>query len=181
MAMQAKPTLYAGYRFRSKLEAKWAVFFDELKIPYQYEPEAFVCSDGSQYTPDFFLPKSYLRDWNSIGLYLEIKPFGWQYEDKYADRIASAFGENDNLVLFSGEPFDILAETVEGNYQLSPSWDNYMEIQHCEKCGVLKAEFMESNYCHCPLCDGKVNTGAAQRAAEKARQYRFEFQPNTSF
>ena len=40
MQIQAKPTAYNGYLFRSKLEAKWAVFFDALRIPYVYEPEA---------------------------------------------------------------------------------------------------------------------------------------------
>lgn len=55
--IQAKETIYNGYRFRSKLEAKWAVFFDKLNVTYQYEPEAFRCSDGSQYTPDFYLTK----------------------------------------------------------------------------------------------------------------------------
>ena len=77
MQIQAKPTAYNGYLFRSKLEAKWAVFFDALRIPYVYEPEAFVCGDGSQYTPDFYLPNSYLRCKEGKGVYLEIKPMGW--------------------------------------------------------------------------------------------------------
>lgn len=32
-------TIYNGYRFRSRLEARWAVFFDALGVEYQYEPE----------------------------------------------------------------------------------------------------------------------------------------------
>lgn len=32
-------TRYAGCRFRSRLEARWAVFFDALKIEWEYEPE----------------------------------------------------------------------------------------------------------------------------------------------
>ena len=41
--MEIKPieTVYNGYRFRSRLEARWAVFFDEAEIPYEYEPEGF--------------------------------------------------------------------------------------------------------------------------------------------
>ena len=31
-------TVYNGYRFRSRLEARWAVFFDEAAIPYEYKP-----------------------------------------------------------------------------------------------------------------------------------------------
>jgi hypothetical protein len=39
--MDIKPieTRYNGYRFRSRLEARWAVFFDTLGIEYQYELE----------------------------------------------------------------------------------------------------------------------------------------------
>jgi hypothetical protein len=39
--MQAIETAYNGYRFRSRLEARWAVFFDALGIRYQYEKEGF--------------------------------------------------------------------------------------------------------------------------------------------
>lgn len=49
-------TIYNGYRFRSRLEARWAVFFDEASIDYQYEPEGFVLKDGTKYLPDFYLP-----------------------------------------------------------------------------------------------------------------------------
>ena len=41
--MSIKPieTIYNGYRFRSRLEARWAVFFDKIGIKYQYEPEGY--------------------------------------------------------------------------------------------------------------------------------------------
>jgi hypothetical protein len=49
-------TRYKGHRFRSRLEARWAVFFDHLGIDWLYEPEGFMI--GSQpYLPDFWLPK----------------------------------------------------------------------------------------------------------------------------
>ena len=32
------PTLYNGIQFRSRLEAKWAAFFDLLGWEYEYEP-----------------------------------------------------------------------------------------------------------------------------------------------
>ena len=50
-------TVYNGYRFRSRLEARWAVFFDALGIEYIYEPEGFTFPDGTNYLPDFYLPK----------------------------------------------------------------------------------------------------------------------------
>lgn len=54
--MQAIETLYQGYKFRSRLEARWAVFFDAMGIKYQYEPEGFEF-DGIRYLPDFYLPE----------------------------------------------------------------------------------------------------------------------------
>lgn len=54
--MQAIETVYNGYRFRSRLEARWAVFFDAMGIKYQYEPEGFEF-DGIRYLPDFYLPE----------------------------------------------------------------------------------------------------------------------------
>lgn len=49
-------TVYNGYRFRSRLEARWAVFFDAAGIKYEYEPEGYTLNDGTMYLPDFFLP-----------------------------------------------------------------------------------------------------------------------------
>ena len=47
-------TEYKGYRFRSRLEARWAVFFDEMNIKYEYEPQGFILANGTVYLPDFF-------------------------------------------------------------------------------------------------------------------------------
>lgn len=51
--MKAIETLYNGYRFRSRLEARWAVFFDTLGVDYEYEPEGYDLGDGDYYLPDF--------------------------------------------------------------------------------------------------------------------------------
>lgn len=55
-AISAIPTYYAGYHFRSRLEARWAVFFDHMGIPWLYEPEGFTLA-GKGYLPDFYLPE----------------------------------------------------------------------------------------------------------------------------
>ncbi|GIF13981.1 hypothetical protein [Actinoplanes teichomyceticus] len=47
---------YAGCRFRSRLEARWAVFFDHFNIRWEYEPQGFTFSTGTRYLPDFWLP-----------------------------------------------------------------------------------------------------------------------------
>lgn len=46
-------TEYNGYRFRSRLEARWAIFFDALGVDYEYEPEGFELPSGKRYLPDF--------------------------------------------------------------------------------------------------------------------------------
>lgn len=42
MAIQAIETYYNGYRFRSRLEARWAVFFDTMGIEWRYETEGYI-------------------------------------------------------------------------------------------------------------------------------------------
>jgi hypothetical protein len=65
MSIKAIETFYGGYRFRSRLEARWAVFFDYLGIKFQYELEGYDL-DGEWYLPDFWLSDS--------KIWLEIKP-----------------------------------------------------------------------------------------------------------
>jgi hypothetical protein len=57
MTITAIETHYAGYRFRSRLEARWAVFFTTLGINWQYEPQGYtVGRTKTPYLPDFLLP-----------------------------------------------------------------------------------------------------------------------------
>lgn len=55
--VKSKDTVYNGYNFRSRLEARWASFFDEMGIEYVYEPQSFILESGTLYIPDFYLPK----------------------------------------------------------------------------------------------------------------------------
>jgi len=56
--MDIKPieTSYKGYRFRSRLEARYAVFFDVLGIKWEYEKEGFDLGEAGYYLPDFWFP-----------------------------------------------------------------------------------------------------------------------------
>lgn len=54
--IKAIETLYDNHNFRSRTEARWAVFFNEASIKYIYEPEGFRFDDGTSYLPDFYLP-----------------------------------------------------------------------------------------------------------------------------
>lgn len=72
--MKVKETQYKGYRFRSRLEARWAVFFDALGLQWEYEPEGYFFDDGSRYLPDFFIrinPR--YTKYQNAGYFVEIK------------------------------------------------------------------------------------------------------------
>lgn len=64
-------TEYKGYRFRSRLEARWAVFFDACHVRWEYEPEGFALGNGMYYLPDFLLHDVDGRV--SGDLYVEVK------------------------------------------------------------------------------------------------------------
>jgi hypothetical protein len=51
------PAEYKGQRFRSTLEASWARFFDQHRMCWAYEPEAFQFDQHTKYIPDFWLPE----------------------------------------------------------------------------------------------------------------------------
>lgn len=67
MTIKAIETHWNGYRFRSRLEARWAVFFTALQMDWEYEPEGFETEYG-WYLPDFFMMHNANR-----GPYVEIK------------------------------------------------------------------------------------------------------------
>lgn len=53
--MRPIETTYRSVTFRSRLEARWAVFFDELDIKWRYECCTYDLPKLGQYTPDFVL------------------------------------------------------------------------------------------------------------------------------
>jgi hypothetical protein len=69
--VQAIPTFFGGTLYRSKTEARWAVCFDVLEVPFKYEDEGFIIKTDDEefkYLPDFLLPD--LEVWPGV---IEIK------------------------------------------------------------------------------------------------------------
>jgi len=58
-------TEYAGCRFRSRLEARWAVFFDALGIRWSYEDQGYELPSG-RYLPDFRLLDAHPDLWAEV-------------------------------------------------------------------------------------------------------------------
>ena len=67
MTLKPIETVYKGYRFRSRLEARWAVFLDTIGWDWRYDDEGYDL-DGEWYLPDFRL----LDVAEGTGLWLEI-------------------------------------------------------------------------------------------------------------
>jgi len=123
--MELKPidTEYKGYRFRSRLEARWAVFFDTLQVQFDYEPEGFQVNGSDAYLPDFYLP--------DLRTYVEIKPtnaFEFSVDDekhefsmsgddieKYANACNSFAEAGYMFMILCGDPIDVICKNHGGN------------------------------------------------------------------
>lgn len=81
----AKPTKYNGRLYRSRLEARWAAFFDILKIPFEYEP-----FDLNGWSPDFSL------EIDNVKVLVEVKP---GIEDFDMPKMLKAILKNDEWAL----------------------------------------------------------------------------------
>lgn len=63
--MNAIQTTYNGRCFRSRGEARFAVFCDACQLRYVYEAEGFWLEEAGKYLPDFLLP--------GLNLWFEVK------------------------------------------------------------------------------------------------------------
>jgi len=135
-AIKPIETHYNGYRFRSRLEARWAVFFDTLGIHYEYEPEGYDLSsvghadkmlapEDMWYLPDFFLP--------NLGCYVEIKPL--DVPDVIALTKCSVLannGEHEVLIVMGMPGPDYRVVSARTGHELpSPFWKHkYIDVAY---------------------------------------------------
>lgn len=96
MTMKAINTLYAGNYFRSRTEARWAIYFDLIGVKWEYEKEGYDLGDGVFYLPDFWFPEHQM--------YGEVKPTDTllDHEEDKARRLSLQSGLN--VVILSGQP-----------------------------------------------------------------------------
>jgi hypothetical protein len=80
---QAVETRYAGITFRSRLEARWAVFMDEVDISWTYEPDRVQLPGGGTYLPDFV---------TGNGAFIEVKGAEENLDKPYLIRAAAVLG-----------------------------------------------------------------------------------------
>lgn len=168
--LKAIETVYKGYRFRSRLEARWAVFLDSLGIKWVYEHEGFETSSG-WYLPDFYLPEWYL--------WAEIKP-GSPSDDHFVKPQAFVIEGKRHLMLISGNPWPDEYEItfMPPDIEQAGPWVGLemMTCRHCNgfwvanessmlKIGVHTCERHDSQPVRCPVI---------REAYQRARSARFE-------
>ena len=181
--IKAIETEYKGYKFRSRLEARWAVFFDEIGVRWEYEPEGFTLSDGTMYLPDFLLHDVMGRGvyGDSGDIYVEIKGVLTQDDLHKVELFPMP------IIIFGAIPdaewregvwsdgtryaywdFDYSKDENEAFYNLEYSEGDYYWTQpKARKGGGLVLDYPDDPY-------GYVDSNKTEKAYRKARQARFE-------
>ena len=154
--LRAIETRYRGFRFRSRLEARWAVFFDAIGAAWEYEPEGFQLHDGQWYLPDF---RIHTPQGNII--WYEIKPT--PDADSKMQALARSHRRDDDdpftsFVTLGGDPYALLK-------------DGSSEWAICPRCGLIN----KHDYGHeffprygdpvmvgCGPCDFTTSTGPGE-------------------
>jgi len=150
---EAKITRYKNIEFRSRTEARWAVFFDGLGINYEYEKELLKLSDGKRYLPDFFLPQ--------FNAYLEVKPNSDSIvteESIKSRQLAHDLGKTSTKVwLATGGPTEL-----NGNIIPLSDWDKSDDIRHILSVQENRYIFYQDRrdeglyWLHAVDCDGSM-------------------------
>lgn len=157
MTILAIETKYKGYRFRSRLEARWAVFFDALGVKWEYEKEGYDLGEAGWYLPDFWLPEQQVIVEIKPGVPggVEARKVIVLNEVLSADRerafAAGEDGETEGdeldttwrVWVFAGEPYAVGADV---RYQVLIPWGP----DHLS--GETKLESHGLRWTHCPLC-----------------------------
>ena len=172
--IRAIETHYRGYRFRSRTEARWAVFFDALGVRWEYERQGYDLPTGP-YLPDFWLPDQ--------GYWIEIKGTPpTEREEALCSELASATGSP--VYLHVGNPEQMgwgtdwpdTASTFVG-WSID-RWDNAQWWCECPFCDAVGIQFEGRAARLCSCEDGDKGYGFHTRrltaAYAAARSARFE-------
>ena len=178
-----KETFYNGYRFRSRLEARWAVFFDALGIKYIYEPEGFNLQTGIyniSYLPDFYLPE--------LKIWVEVKGIASTVDDDkvYNFDVANQGKEEYRDIIMVGDIPPETDDIVNWAYQTYTKNEKFingfMDFPYlpcvCPTCGKFGFEFDGRGARICRHDDNDKGYSAdnwkIKIAYRMARQARFE-------
>lgn len=132
MTIKAIRTTYKGIEFRSRTEARWALYFDELGIPWEYEREGYELAAG-WYVPDFWLPRQEIW-WEVKGQHPTEKEIAMAHE--------LAAVEGHNVYIAVGGPSE--QANSDGAFVLDEHpgvWNVSQRWAECLICGRLGVVF----------------------------------------
>lgn len=163
-------TKYNGFRFRSRLEARWAIFFDMIGLKYEYEVEGFEMN-GIRYLPDFYIPS--LDRWFEI----KAKPLS-EYEMKKCEEFC--FNKDNENIKFSvlvGSPEAVKIDAFAGIMEYVWKWPSE---KYPENVRFLAPEELSEKEYYSRFIRGlwvvpDVTEEELATAAVAAREARFEF------
>jgi len=179
-------TQYGGDLFRSRIEARWAVFFDCLGLQWEYEKEGYELPDGTRYLPDFWLPTV------GKGAWFEVKGATPTREEERKCELLAQLTHSRVYLTFGGiprldkwgQPPDNSMETFFSFLNSETSeWETFSDQPYwwckCDYCGVLGIEYSgrAGRLCQCqPGQDKGYNFDCPQivSAYEVARNCRFD-------
>lgn len=182
--IKAIPTFYKGVEFRSRLEARWACFFDSASIEWVYEPEGFSFN-GKRYLPDFYFPK-----WK---LYAEIKPAQSEEASDICREFTGASGRA--IVLLDGAPWDVpenhlriydlfchdLGDSSGGASSWSVYWVGFERDQEARLCLHRPDNYKTLYANHFEDELGCLEDGSDSRWNPCICQYNFDFAKSAKF
>lgn len=136
-------TSYKGYRFRSRTEARWAVFFNELRLEYTYESEGFVLDKGVCYLPDFKVTTPQGKT-----MWVEVKGDDVEADNKF-DLFQKKLDYSARSVLVHGDPYSYLGLNED-------SWKSKRSV--CPRCGLPNVDGSWDDFM-CYHCDMETDSG----------------------
>jgi hypothetical protein len=129
--ISAIETKYNGWKFRSRLEARWAMFFDEMGIAYDYEREGYEIDMGVWYLPDFYL--------HLDNMWVEVKHRDYDDPDAVDKMGKLVAGLKEPGVIVYGDPYDHVAVLFTPHF-LKPGYvrqvANFCNLPHATPAAI---------------------------------------------
>jgi hypothetical protein len=112
--IKSTPTKYKDHNFRSRLEARWAVYLDVIGLDWWYEMEGYQLPSG-WYLPDFWLPQ--------VKMFAEVKPTSF-LEIEFTKVKELVEGTGCDCILLDGVPDEKPFQFVSHRQNLGEYWSN---------------------------------------------------------
>lgn len=146
--LRAIQTEYKGYRFRSRLEARWAVFFDTLGVKWEYEPEGYDLGNGVYYLPDFLLHDVTVNHGlfqRHCDIYVEVKGVMTDEDAKKIIRFSDLGYDDENRDGVSKTAVLVVGNIPEGESMQELFW-NMQELAYSGNRPYYNFETIDGDY-----------------------------------